>query len=164
MGVAEHHVRGRMYRALVDMDSVRSEMRWAQEVKKRARARDDGDRRLNGGLMEQSILWMPWGARNRRWKNRERTENIRGVKTRQRASGNLASIGDGMEEEEREARGPMCHVVAGVYGLGSVIGDREGGEAEVSGPSVPATTELSPGAILGDGRAGVGGSRSVITH
>ena len=65
-------------------------------------------------------------------------------------------LGDGMEEGEREAMGPMW-LLRVFMSWGARLGIVKG-EADVSGPSVPATREPSPGAILGGGPSRVSGS------
>jgi len=64
-------------------------------------------------------------------------------------------LGDGMEEGEREAMGPMWLLrVFMSWGARLGIVKRD---ADVGGPSAP-TREPSPGAILEDGHVGAGGS------
>lgn len=70
---------------------------------------------------------------------------------------NKGALGDGPEEGETgEAMGPMW-LLRVFMSWGARLGIVKG-ESDVGGPSVPATTEPSPGAILGDGRVGAGGS------
>lgn len=65
-------------------------------------------------------------------------------------------LGDGMEEGEREAMGPMW-LLRVFMSWGARLGIIKG-EADVGGPSVPVTRAPSPGEIVGDGRVGVSGS------
>lgn len=69
---------------------------------------------------------------------------------------NKGVLGDGMEEGEREAMGPMW-LLRVFMSWGARLGIVKG-EADVGGPSVPVTRDPSPGTNLGDGRVGVGGS------
>lgn len=64
--------------------------------------------------------------------------------------------GDGMEEREREAMGPMW-LLQVFMSWGARLGIVKG-EADVGGPSVPVTREPSPGEITRDGRVGASGS------
>ncbi|KAG8218455.1 hypothetical protein J3R82DRAFT_4083 [Butyriboletus roseoflavus] len=66
------------------------------------------------------------------------------------------ALGDGMEEGEREAMGPMW-LLRVFMSWGARLGIVKS-EADVGGPSVPVTRDPSPGTILGDGRVGAGGS------
>lgn len=61
-------------------------------------------------------------------------------------------LGDGVEEGEREAMGPMW-LLRVFMSWGARLGIIKG-EADVGGPSVPATREPSPGSTLGGGVSG----------
>ncbi|KAH0839736.1 hypothetical protein J3R83DRAFT_676 [Lanmaoa asiatica] len=65
-------------------------------------------------------------------------------------------LGDGLEEGGSEVMGPMW-LLRVFMSWGARLGIVKG-EADVGGPSVPATREPSPGALLGDGHVGAGGS------